>query len=64
MMLRLLNDVVLRKNLSLAGRHEVQQRFSAERMSKTRFESTAMSSINTNGVNPSHPFLIRRTIGT
>ncbi len=32
MMLRLLNDVVLRKNLSLAGRQEVQQRFSAERM--------------------------------
>ncbi len=32
MMLRLLNDVVLRKNLGLAGRHEVQQRFSSERM--------------------------------
>jgi len=31
-MLRLLNDVVLRNSLSLAGRHEVQQRFSAERM--------------------------------
>jgi glycosyltransferase involved in cell wall biosynthesis len=32
MMVRLLNDVVLRKNLSLAGRQEAQQRFSAERM--------------------------------
>jgi glycosyltransferase involved in cell wall biosynthesis len=32
MMLRLLNDVVLQKNLSLAGRHEVEQRFSAEGM--------------------------------
>jgi len=31
-MLRLLNDVVLRNSLSLAGRHEVEQRFSAERM--------------------------------
>ena len=32
MMLRLINDEVLRKNLAEAGRHEVEQRFSAGRM--------------------------------
>jgi glycosyltransferase involved in cell wall biosynthesis len=32
MMLRLINDEALRKNLSEAGRHEVEQRFSAGRM--------------------------------
>lgn len=32
MMLRLLNDEKLRRNLSVAGRQEVEQRFSAERM--------------------------------
>jgi glycosyltransferase involved in cell wall biosynthesis len=31
-MLRLINDAALRKNLSEAGRREVQQRFSAGRM--------------------------------
>jgi glycosyltransferase involved in cell wall biosynthesis len=32
MMLRLINDEKLRKNLSGAGRHEVEHRFSAGRM--------------------------------
>src|SRR6266852_5357086 len=32
MMLRLINDEALRKNLSEAGRSEVEQRFSADRM--------------------------------
>jgi glycosyltransferase involved in cell wall biosynthesis len=32
MMLRLMNDEVLRRNLGEAGRHEVEQRFSARRM--------------------------------
>jgi glycosyltransferase involved in cell wall biosynthesis len=34
MMLRLINDEKLRKNLSEAGRHEVEQRFSAGRMAE------------------------------